>query len=829
MKIASGVSKFRSTAPVAVSWSTGVLRLRDEDLFGDRLGELCAVFLRRIFALSEVKSVEIDRREFTAEIRFNTERLELAEYLQRMAGAIRGEIAQCSQAISDCPAVEDLRRSGGRVKILRVDTVLTTWDVVKHRPGRIRFRHESIRLDLALAGRIQRVVADTVGVIGCSVQPLTGSVLIRFDSAATNASRLLHILERERQRPAIPELEAHIPVPARYGLSTTSLALATAGELAVPALLPVCAILLVGSNLHTFRSAGRQLFEGRIGLAALYGSIVAATLASGQFIASAAMSWMFVFWHHRYHDQLKNSRQWLLGEITGQPNCTRLTRLETTGLRVEVPIDDLTPGDVILISAGEQIPVDGRVVAGHGLADERLIRGVHGLNRRGPEEVVLAGTTLLFGELQVEVLRQGAQTQAAGLARAIQAVTTPAPSSRTVSLQGELLAERTIMPTMAMAGLGLLVGGAGTAGAILRPDYATGPGVAFPLETLQAAALCLRHGIVICNADSLERVAASDLLIINHSSALERTELEIRTIEVFPGVTQDELLQFADAAFRELDDERSAVLRRTCRKRGIAALAFQPVEFTTDVTLMNGKDFIKVGDLGPRPSRSSKSNSSGNADAEKLNSADSLMVGINGRVAGLIHFRRSSRLEAASALERLRSKRHIQVGMTSSQSHRDVTPLATSLGVDFHIGGLTPDDRIHLLKDCRKRGFKVAYVSDSHLDPRIAAEAQITIVLGDNGSDELRTDSTIHVLQPRLLKLGELWDVAHIHKRRLKMAHGYTLIPNMFCVAGAFTSGFTSLASVAITNLGTYGLYLRTVNSIRSLEHQVIRSLAIHS
>ena len=148
---------------------------------------------------------------------------------------------------------------------------------------------------------MQNIVADTAGVIGCSVQPLTGSVLIRFDPAVTNASRLLQILERERQRPALPDLEASIPVPAGYGLSNTSLALATAGEIAVPALLPVCAILLVGSNLNTFRTAGRQLLEGHIGLAALYASIVAATLASGQFIASAAMSWMFVFWHHRYY------------------------------------------------------------------------------------------------------------------------------------------------------------------------------------------------------------------------------------------------------------------------------------------------------------------------------------------------------------------------------------------------------------------------------------------------------------------------------------------------------------------------------------------------
>jgi cation transport ATPase len=825
VKTVNRVSKLRSTASIAISWSTGVLRLRDEDLFGNELGELCAIFLRRIFALHEVKSVEIDRKKITAEIRFDNDRGELAEQLLRLAEVIRGQTSQHSQAISDCSVIEDLNRFRGRIKIRRLDTILTTSDIVNHQSGRIRLRHESIRLDSALAGRVQNILEDTAGVIDCSVQPLTGSVLIRFDPVATNALRLLQILERERRRPALPDLDARIPVPAGYGLSNMSLALATAGEIAMPALLPVCAILLLGSNLKTFQAAGRQFLKGQIGLAALYASIVAATLASGQFIASAAMSWMFVFWHHRYYNELKSMHRSMLGEIIRQPNYVRLARLETTSSIVNILIDYSMLSDVILISAGEQIPVDGRVLRGQGLVDERLIRGIDGLSRKGPEDGVLAGSTLQSGELEVEVVRQGPRTQAVALARMILAVTIPASSSRAVTLQGEKLAERTIMPTMAIAGLGLLVGGVNTAGAILRPDYATGPGLAFPLETLQAVILCLRHEIVIRDSEALERVATSDLLIIDHSAALEQPELEIGAVEAFPGSTDDDLLRFADAAFRDLDDERAVVLRSRCRERGINALGVRPLEFATDVTLMHGNDCIKVGELGARPNKAFKANCSGNSDGEKLKSAGSLMVGINDRLAGLIHFRRSGRLEAASTLKRLRSKRSVQVGIISGQSNRTFAAVATSLGVDFHTGNLTPDDRIRLLKDYRERGFKVAYVGDCRLDPRIAAEAQVAISLVD-GTDSLDRDpAAIHLLQPRLLKLGERWDIARIHQRRLKMAYGCALIPNLLCVAGAFMWGFTSPASVAVTNLGTYSLYLRTLNSIRSLESQVFRSL----
>ena len=204
------------------------------------------------------------------------------------------------------------------------------------------------------------------------------------------------------------------------------------------------------------------------------------------------------------------------------------------------------------------------------------------------------------------------------------------------------------------------------------------------------------------------------------------------------------------------------------------------------------------------------------------------MVGINGRVAGLIHFRRSDRLEAASALHRLRSKRNLPVGIVSESPDPIAGPLVgnrwartstwaasrRTIGFDF-------------LRSCRRRGFKVAYVGDCRANPRTAAEAHVAISLVAGEASDLDPDhdpAPIWLLEPRLAKLGEIWEIAHIHRQRLKVAHRYALIPNVLCVAGAFVWGFTSLTSVVVTNLAIYGTYSRTAGSIRSLEHQISRS-----
>jgi cation transport ATPase len=161
----------------------------------------------------------------------------------------------------------------------------------------------------------------------------------------------------------------------------------------------------------------------------------------------------------------------------------------------------------------------------------------------------------------------------------------------------------------------------------------------------------------------------------------------------------------------------------------------------------------------------------------------------------------------------------------SDQPEPRAAALRVSLGADFHIGNLSAHDRVRLLRDCRNRGFKVAYVGDCRADSRKATEAHVAISLGDSDVSSLASDpAPICLLQPRISKLNALWEIALVHRRRVTVAHGFALIPNLACVAGAFAWGFTSLASVLVTNLGTYSVYSRTAASIRSLERQIARS-----
>ena len=712
---AKAQEKATQSSRVGVSWGPQTLQLRDEEVFGATGAELCGRFLLRVFSVEEVRSVQIDRPQSTAVIRYEPGKQSCVDLMQRLAAALRGtpEAAPGSQAVRLLP--QDLAKS--KLTIHRHRGLLSTWEVVVDQPGVLWLRHEVVAADSALARRIAHRIESVHGVLSSVVRPLSGTLKICFDPAQTRTERLLRALESAPDSLPMEIAVGSEPVPVQFGLVNSAVALSVVSDFMVPSVWPATAALLVGSNLKMFPTAASQLAHGQLGLPVLYTTIAAGTLATGQFLPWAAMNWMLRLWKRQYQQQLASARRRLLGEVIQQQ---RFARVEAAGgVEVEVPSERLAPGDVILASAGEKLCVDGRIIKGHGLIDERFVRGAMGMTRKGPDEAVFAGSIVLSGDFQVETRGAGSKSRAATLARAALTAANHQLGTKTPTLKGEKFASRAVVPTLAAAGLGFSLGGVPTAMAILDTDYASGPGLAYPLETLQALSLCYQQGIVVRNPEAVERLATADVLFIDHHRALESHEPEVASVRVFPGHTEFQMLRYAASALRDLDDERTGALRAACRSRRITLLDRIPTSYDTDVTLIHRDQIIKVGNLGGQGPGANPARTAGGQDSSPI---DSLMVGVNGQIAGLIDFRPSTRLAAASALQELRAKTQypLAIGLVAESDEPRIRHLATRLGVDFHHGGLATDDLVKLIRGCRKRGLKVAYAGECLLRTRAA-------------------------------------------------------------------------------------------------------------
>jgi cation transport ATPase len=334
----------------------------------------------------------------------------------------------------------------------------------------------------------------------------------------------------------------------------------------------------------------------------------------------------------------------------------------------------------------------------------------------------------------------------------------------------------------------------------LRPDYATGPGVAVPLEALRDAAACAARGIIARTPDAFERLAAADLVILDDGPALRRAGLEVA--DVSGRLAEPELLRYAASAYRHLADGRAPALAEACRDRRIHLLDLPPAAYGPGVMVLVGDRQVRVREQGP-------------------GRADPLIVEVDNQAVGRIEFAWSRRPEAAEAVRRIKEVAAAPVVLVSDADPAELAPRAEVLGVDTFGAGLGEADVARLLRDCRARGLRAVYVGEAHRRPTVAAEAFVAVALGPELEPHTGLDPdhvAVVLLQPRLGLFADLWEIARRQTGRSRSLERFILVPNLLCVAGAFLLGTTALTSVVVSNLGTFGLYSRAVGSLRELE-----------
>jgi Cu2+-exporting ATPase len=768
-----------------VSWSEAGLVVRDEGVFGPETELQTRRFLERAFGVDEVAAISVDRNKRTATVRPAHVPEDRDGFVRKLAAALRGDERR------DVVLPRGVRETA--FTVYRHGAMLSTCQIVVDRPGLLRLRHDALRRDRVLAKEFGRLISAVPGVTRTALDGRTGALTVRFETREIAAARLIRLAEEVLDAP--DWWDRTVPPPPRmsFALANTNLAVGTAADLAITALAPVSAVLLVGSNLRTFRLAWEQVRRRQLGLPVLYTLIVGGTLASGQFLASALMSWSFKFWQDRLRHDLSGERRRLLGECLPLP---RLARLEIPSGEVLASVDRLKPGDRVLVNAGEIVPADGRVIRGLGVVDEQTLRGLEGASRVRAGDMLLAGSTVLDGSLCFEVAQSVDRSRAWRISRALLAATSPAPGGSSPTKSSEAFAERAVGPTVALAGVGLLAGDVTTAAAILRADYATGPGVAVPLETVRDATACACRGIVVRSPDAFNRLAEINTVVLDDALALRACGLAVDSVQ--SRLPEPIVLRYAASVFRHMADERALALLAACRERRCHVLDLPAVAFDPGVMVMHGKHRVRVRELNSDPG-----------------GAGPLAVEIDGNIAGVVAFQRSKRPLAAEAIDRIQTQAGVSVILVSDQPEREVAEFAASLGVSAFLGGLSDHDKARFLGECRARGVRTAFVGDCRTREIVASSAGIAV--STSGDTDMASDhAEVVLLQPRLDLFADLHELSRSHSTRVRETQRFVIVPNALCVAGALFFGASALTVVVVSNLSTLGLYHRASGALRS-------------
>ncbi len=815
-------------------------------LFSDPSSEHGRLFLSRIFTIEEIETVEIDRVKGTGRLRYKAS-AKISDVIRKLRHAMSLPVNGATSkngggsydVIAESAAALYLENPNPEpIRVVRIGTYLSTWHVKDEAKGRVRLTHPILRNRKDVAYRLEEELAAVQGVLDYKYSAFSSSIVVRYNPHKLDVPRLLRHLESCWPR-LINGLEGP-PPKARFFASSSLLALAFTGQYFAPVLTP---FVLLGLAVYSFPNVVnglKMVRKGKVGLPVLYTGTLTFTVLSGQPFAATLMATFMQAWPQWAHGTLTRSQRQLFAAHRQRAIWAR--RLEKEGHHVEVNIDKIAAGDLITIHEGEVIPTDGVIVEGLAAVDEEALSGRAGAFDKAPGDTVHASTFIKTGQLKIRVTKLGIETMAGFIGAQL-------PHGRIdhlpTSAEAEKVANGMVAPALALSALNLLATGeVQPSQSTIRPDYATGPRLSAQLAALHDLSDALRRGIIFRDPAALARLPVTDTYIFDDTPALERRRIAVDQILADKGVDPNTVLSYSTSAFPAYQNNRARALMEQClehgaplleitqRARHAGVIAYRDAEGRQIEVASHAYVEAHKTKIPPALAKAfAKAPGAWAPDVAKKKvphhepQLRPLWVLREGKVLGAVTFQRSGELEGVEVIATLKARNpRAHFVHVSSRPQKEAEAIASALGISIVYGGLNTAQKVEGLKTLGKRTM---WIGDGSAPESLPCMEASTISISVAGAATVPLDAAnIILLQPSIIGLVPLRRVGRRHRSLLKDGYRWVFAANLFCVAGAFFGGFTTLTVAITSNFATGYVYNAHRRRLNELIHRMEAKMA---
>ena len=433
------------------------------------------------------------------------------------------------------------------------------------------------------------------------------------------------------------------------------------------------------------------------------------------------------------------------------------------GREVTVPAEELAPGDILVIRAGETVPADGTVSEGSAWIDESMVTGEPvPVEKRAGDEVTGA-TVSQSGHILVRVTRTGADTTLSRIIALVEeATSTKAPVAKMADRAAAVFVPAVIGIALLTLAAWLLLGrelsfALTMAISVLVIACPCSLGLATPTAIMIGTGVAARLGILVKDAKALELMGRVNVLLADKTGTLTRGAPEVTDLRPASGVTEDELL----AAAASLEKLSSHPLGRP-----VAALAQErglPAEPLTGYRQVPGEGIAAASSRGDILAGNERLMRSAGialppealqaAEADARDGKTVLWVSRGGAPLGAICLQDTLKPDASRAVEALKQA-GLRVVMLTGDNERTARAIASQAGVEEVRAGLLPQDKAAIAAEYRGRGCLVAMVGDGINDAPALAAADVGIAIGA-GTDVAIGSADVILSQNRLSSLAD--------------------------------------------------------------------------
>lgn len=600
----------------------------------------------------------------------------------------------------------------------------------------------------------------------------------------------------------------------KLSLSALNVGIATLGVLFYPPLLilnGIGLVYLMGSVMYQSLQVLFQEKRLQYRLFAFLG-VLANFLGGFYVIGSLLIFVMFLAFKVSARNEAY-SRQALLGAFALHPPATVWLLID--GVEVETAFVQLQVGDVLVLNAGQVVPVDGCVVYGAATLDQHGLTGEAQPLEKTVGDTVLAATLVLSGKLHVRVEQTGERTSAAQIANILNNASHARLSCAAYS---EKLADRLTLPVLAASGVAMLSVGTAGAVAILNSGFGSTLFFAGPLSMLSYLNLASHQGILVKDGRSLETLHRVDTVVFDKTGTLTQEEPEIGRIYCLANWNETEVLRLAAIAEYRQTHPIARAIQNAAQARGLTYDAPEEADYSLGFGLRvkYQEGLLRVGSHRfmtqqqiPIPALMEDAQT---WCAEQGGSL--VMVAVDNVLVGALELHAQLRPEAQALVAKLHA-RGLKLAILSGDHAAPTRHLAARLGIDEYYAEVLPEGKSSKIKELQENGRVVCFVGDGINDAIALQQADVSVSM--RGATTIATDSAQVVLSSgSLQQLAHLFELAHAFKRDLNTTLKFAYIPGTTLIAGVFLFHFGMGAALILYSAGLVGAIH---NALRPMQH----------
>jgi len=424
---------------------------------------------------------------------------------------------------------------------------------------------------------------------------------------------------------------------------------------------------------------------------------------------------------------------------------------------IEIPVEEVRVGDIVLVRPGEKIPVDGVVIDGISVVDEKMITGESIPVTKKKGDKVIGGTINKTGLLKIKATAVGKDTVLAQIIKVVEeAQLSKAPIQRLADKIAQYFVPMVITIAVLAFGYWFFIAKMSFEFAltilisVLIISCPCAFGLATPAAVVMGMGLGAERGILIKSAEALEKAHKVQVVIFDKTGTLTKGEPEVTDIVSTSTLSKNEILRLAAITEKGSEHPIGKAIVKAAKKRGLKIESGKEYESIPGegIKCRYKNGWILVGNRSFMRNNKITLDKKIESEIQKLENEGktTVIVAFNKKVVGIIAVADTLKEFSKDVVEKLKLMKK-EVWMITGDNERTARAIAKQLGIDEDkvIAQVLPGDKAKKVKELQEKGKFVAFVGDGINDAPALAQADLGIAIGSGTDIAMETGEIILV------------------------------------------------------------------------------------